>query len=318
MTMKALVTGASGLCGRFLLEFLDRMGIEIHTLSTKTSIDHHYHNQISDILDTEAITEILKSIKPDYIFHLAGVMHANNPLLFYKVNTQFAVTLFYAMERAGIVDSPILIVGTSAEYGIVPSYQLPISEQLPPHPYNHYGISKLAQTLEGLAYYRKNHPVVIVRPFNIIGPCMNKHLVVQSIVRQAVMIKKGIKDPFIDVGNINSKRDFIDVKDVVEIYWRLINSSSAYGEIINICTGESVSIKQILTTIISLSGIEAKIRVKPSLLKSIDIPDHYGSTEKLKSILGYIPKLDLNTSLGAIFEMEMKNESNINGNLSCL
>lgn len=316
--MKALVTGGGGLCGRFLLRYLDTIGIEAHTLSTKSTINHHPHHQISDLLDAEAIKRILKSIKPDYIFHLAGVMHTGNPSIFYKVNTQFAVTIFYAMEKADIVNSPILIVGTSAEYGVVLSHQLPISEELSPHPYNHYGISKLAQTLEGLAYYRKGHPVVIVRPFNIIGPNMNKHLVVQNIVSQIAMIKKGIKEPVIEVGNLNSKRDFIDVRDVVEIYWKLINSPSAYGEIINICTGESVSIKQILTTLTSLTQVEAEIRVKPSLLKPIDIPDHYGNTAKLKRILGYVPSLDIKASLSLILQEEIKNELFFNYNLPCI
>jgi GDP-4-dehydro-6-deoxy-D-mannose reductase len=131
---------------------------------------------------------------------------------------------------------------------------------------------------------------------------MHKNLVVQSFAAQIVKIMKGQAGPVIDVGNLESTRDFIDVEDVVRIYWQLVNSPSAYGEIINVCTGSGTSISDILSKLIALSGVNAKVEIDHSRFKPLDIPEHFGSTEKLKRIIGYVPNIDLDISLARILE----------------
>lgn len=299
--MSVLVTGAGGFCGRHLTSFLRDQGVKVHTLSPGDSIapDHH---RIIDITDADALARVLKLIQPDYIFHLAGIACSTDPALFYRVNTQYAACLLYAMERTGLDDRPVLLIGTSAEYGIVSKSQLPISEDLPPHPYNHYGISKLAQTFEGLAASRSGRPVVIVRPFNIIGRGMPEYLVVQSFAKQIIRIMEGQIAPVIEVGNLRSSRDFIDVSDVVRIYWQIIQKPAAYGEIINICSGRPVIMDELLSKLIELSGISIEARPNPSYFKPIDIPEHYGSTEKLQRIIGFASGVSLDVSLRCILK----------------
>lgn len=299
--MKALVTGAGGFCGRHLSPYLETHGVEVHALSSRagTSIRHHW---VPDTTDVAALTEVVGSVRPDFVFHLAGVSHSADPSLFYRINVEYGVAVLFALERAGLPDRPVLLAGSSAEYGMVSERQLPIREDLPPFPYNHYGISKLAQTLEGLSASRKNRPIVIVRPFNIVGAGMPEHLVVQSFSRQITDIMKGQIPPVIEVGNLGSVRDFIDVKDVVRIYWKLIQTPSSYGEVVNVCSGKGISIHDMLRKLIERSGMTIEVRAVPSRFKAIDVPLHYGSREKLERILGNMPVTGLDEMLRSVLE----------------
>ena len=297
--MKALITGAGGFCGRHLTDFLIQQGVEVHTMGIgKREIPTHH--QISGVTSVGELSEIVRKVSPDYIFHLAGTSQAIDPIKYYLVNTQYAAALLSAIESAGITNSPVLLAGTSAEYGEVNSGQLPIHEETVPKPYSHYGISKLAQTLQGLAASRKNIPVVIARPFNIIGPGMPHHLVVQSFATQIVRISKKQDIPVIHTGNLESSRDFIDVGDLVKIYWDLIRAPSAMGEVVNVCTGKGVVIRQILEKLIEWSGEPIEISLDLKRMKAIEIDVHYGSTWKMEQLLGYRASLNLEQSLNRI------------------
>ncbi len=299
--MKALLTGAGGFCGRHLMSYLEKQGVEVHTLSSRTFGESPRHHVI-DLNNVSAMTSALVSVQPDYVFHLAGISHASDPALFYQVNTQYAVRLLYAMEQASLGDRPALLVGTSAEYGLVSAEQLPIREDLQPRPYNHYGISKLAQTLEGLSAAGKGRHVVVVRPFNIIGAGMPEHLALQSFARQVAEIKKGLIPPVIEVGNLESSRDFIDVHDSTEIYWRLVRTPSAWGEVINVCSGRETNIGYLLSRLVDMAGISIEVRTNPSRFKQIDVKSHYGSVEKMRRVLGIMPMTSLDASLESVLK----------------
>jgi GDP-4-dehydro-6-deoxy-D-mannose reductase len=299
--MKVLVTGAGGFCGRHLSRYLQEEDIEVHAISSK-DLSKPYHHYVPDVTDVRALAEALSSMKPDYIFHLAGVSHSPDPTLFYRINAEFAVGLLEALRTVGLDKCPILLTGTSAEYGMVSTEDLPILEDFPPRPYNHYGISKLAQTLAGFSASREGLPVVVVRPFNIIGPGMPVHYVIQSFALQIAKILKGELPPVIEVGNLKSSRDFVAVEDVVKVYWKLIRSPSAYGEVVNVCTGRSTVIETLLTKLIELAGIKIDVKIDPLRLKAVDVPEHYGSIEKLERMIGNIPITNLDEALSHILE----------------
>jgi GDP-4-dehydro-6-deoxy-D-mannose reductase len=299
--MKALLTGADGFCGRHLSRHLAQQGVEVITLGA-AEIPYQYDHRINDISRPEEFTKVLGSTRPDYIFHLAGVASSPDPGLFYRVNVQYASSLLEAADRAGLKECRILLVGTSAEYGEINKSDLPITEDLRPRPYNHYGISKLAQTFAGLAACRKGLRVVVARPFNIIGPGMPGYLVVGSFADQVSKIIRGELRPVVETGNLESARDYIYVNDVVGIYWKLANSAAAVGEVVNVCTGKGVVIRDILSKLVELSGTNIEIKTDPARLKPIDIPVHYGSTEKQKKITGISPELNLDEALKRIME----------------
>ncbi|MEM9681010.1 MAG: NAD-dependent epimerase/dehydratase family protein [Bacteroidota bacterium] len=282
-----MITGAGGFCGGYLIPYLHERGLEVYTLGMKpVSNKHHY---LTDIADLSYLVSLIQSIKPQYIFHLAGVTISQTPALFYEVNAVYAATLLHALEIAGYEDCPVLLVGTSAEYGLVNQEQLPINEAMPANPYSHYGISKLSQTLMGLALSKRGRPLVMVRPFNIIGCGMPEYLSIQSFVKQIADIIHGRQLPILKVGNLSSSRDFIDIKDVVEAYWKLIQEKDAYGQIINICSGQDIVIRDILLKLVELSGLDIEIQITSNRVKSIDVPVHYGDPEKLRGLIGCSP-----------------------------
>lgn len=303
--MKALVTGAGGFCGSHLTRYLEHQGVEVHTMGERPARRERHH-QVHRVTDIDALERAVRLSDPDYIFHLAGVMVSPDPLEFYRVNTQVAVGLLKALANAGYADRPVLLVGTAAEYGVVSDGDLPIPETLQPRPYNHYGISKLAQTLEGLAENRAGRPVAVVRPFNLIGPGMPEHLVLRSFALQIARIVRGAAAPVITVGNLGASRDFVDVRDAVALYWRALQNPECYGEILNICTGRGTVVADALRALIRLAGVETEVRTEASRLKAVDVPAHYGSTAKLTRLLGPLTMRPLDSSLTDVLHDAME------------
>ncbi len=303
--MRALVTGGGGFSGRHLISHLEEQGVEVHTVGVR-GLDRPRHYRVSDITDVKVLSGAVKAAQPDQVYHMAGLMRSNDPAEFYRVNVVFALALLGALAEAGFGSCPALLVGTSAEYGLVTEQDVPITEDMHPRPYNHYGISKLAQTLEGLASAMSGRPVAIVRPFNLIGPGMPDHLVVQSFAGQIAAIMKGVIPPVIEVGNLSNSRDFVDVREAVRAFREVLGRPEAYGQIVNICSGAGTLIRDMLTTLTGFAGVDIEVRVKTALVKTVDIPVHYGSTRKLRAIAGFVPSLPIEASLRLILEETLK------------
>lgn len=297
--MKALVTGAGGFCGQHLVRYLQAQGVETHTIGPRQVAGLYHYVQP---LDLDNLTTLIDEIKPHYVFHLAGVSVAQDFASYYSINVVYAANLLQALALTAQTDCSILLVGTSAEYGTVEAQELPIAETTPPRPYSHYGVSKLAQTQLGLLLSRAGCRLTVVRPFNIIGSGMPDHLVIQSFARQAAEIYQGSRSPILNVGNLDSSRDFIAVNDVVRIYWQLVQTPAAQGEVINVCSGKATVIRELLTQFIATTGLTIDIQVDPKRYKPIDVPVHYGDATKLHGILGNLPYEDLETTLTQIWQ----------------
>jgi GDP-4-dehydro-6-deoxy-D-mannose reductase len=297
---RVLITGVNGFCGRHLANYLTAQAVEVYGISRVSSSPREY--RLPEPVSVSTLCPIILVARPHYVFHLAGVTAADEPATFYHVNTAYAANLLRALEKSGYRNCPVLLVGSAAEYGEVTNEQLPITESHTPRPYSHYGISKLAQTQLGLAEARSTRPVIIVRPFNIIGAHMPAHLVVQSLALQIADILWRRRSSAVRVGNLQSARDFVDVADVVEVYWRLIQAPAAYGEIFNVCSGIPVKISDVLSKMIELVNADIEIEVDPSRFKPVDIPLHYGSPEKLLRFLDCRLNTSLESSLKRILE----------------
>ncbi len=298
--MKTLITGASGFLGQHLLQLLVKNDIEIHTIDLKPcSIGIQHNVSLSNVSD---LKNTLTAIEPDYIIHLAGIAHAADINTYYTINTSFAANLISAVKAWGNFSCPMILTGTSAEYGRIDKDELPITEDTPTRPYDHYGISKLAQTLMGIREARDGLPLIMIRPFNIIGPGMPSHLALQSFVRQITKIIKKEAEPVIETGDLSTSRDFVDVRDVADAIWRLITSPSAYGEVINICTGTDIKISDLLDRFIAIANVNVEIQTAPHRIKNVDIPVHFGSNEKLRRLTGFTPKRDLGTTLRDVLD----------------
>lgn len=299
--IRALLTGSGGFCGRHLSAYLADQGVDVRTMGSGKSVSTR-HFRIDDVTDIDGLARVLEASQPDFIFHLAGMTVSADPVLMYRINTEYAVALLRAIRIADHSACAVMLVGTSAEYGMVTAKELPIREDLPAFPYNDHGISKLAQTFAGLAAAKEGLKVVVVRPFNIIGPGMPRHLVLQSFASQVACIMKGEMPPVISTGNLKSSRDFIDVMDAVRIYWELIRKQPAYGQIVNVCTGKPTFINSLLARLIEFSGMNMEIRPDPARFKPIDVPEHYGSLEKLHQLIVPFEPTSLDVSLERVLD----------------
>ncbi len=299
--MRALVTGATGFMGRHLCRHLERLGLEVHTAG-RAGAPSARHHPLADVTSTRAVAEVVTTAAPDVVFHLAGVAQADEPAELYRVNVGFAVTLLAALEAAGLADRPLLVVGTAAEYGLVRPEDLPIAEDCPARPCGHYGASKLAQTEAALAAARAGRPVVVARPFNVIGPGMPEHVVLQSVAAQLARIARGEQPPVLALGNLESRRDFVDVQDAAGAFVQLVLCPAARGEIVNVCSGRPVRISDLVARAVALSGVDVTVRQERARLKALDVPDAYGTNAKLRRLIGDLPALELDASLARILE----------------
>jgi GDP-4-dehydro-6-deoxy-D-mannose reductase len=293
-----LVTGAGGFCGRHLVRHLEQSGVDVHTVGPAVSSRNHHH---ADRFDATALRHAVARSAPSYVMHVAGVSSGSDIPAYYSANTWYAASLFQALESAG-ANCPVLLVGTSAEYGPVTAEQLPITEETVPRPCSHYGISKLAQTQMAMAVAACARAVVVVRPFNIIGPGMPEHGAVQSFARQVADIIRKRREPVVNVGNLESSRDLVSVDDAVAAWWGLIRTPGAYGQVVNICTGRETTMSDVLAMLVAEAGVPIEVRAEPGRLKRIDTPRHVGSNDKLRALLGVCPQERVRSTLRRILD----------------
>ncbi len=243
------------------------------------------------------IKELFYKYRPDYIINFAGIFGSGkNSGIMEEVNYFIPKAILDAASDRSVYIKKILLVGSAAEYGR-PEY-LPIDENHPINPVNYYGFTKSLQTYYARYLIRYwNLPVVIVRPFNLLGIGMSDNLVVQSFINR---IKETI-DGKISVGNIESRRDFLSIYDAVRAYRDILVSDSVIGEY-NVSSGKSVAVKDILDVLIRKSGKNIEYVVDKVYLRKNDVREIYGSYEKLEASINWKPVYELNTILEEMWE----------------
>ncbi|MGC6585148.1 GDP-mannose 4,6-dehydratase [Paenibacillus sp. Dod16] len=304
--MKALITGVSGFVGRYLAQNLVNHGYEVWGTSREVPSSMLGDVRILEMnfSDKEAITKVMDQVKPDVIFHLSGQSsvqyswsHINET---FQSNVMDAIGLFEAVKDSSIRSRVrIISIGSSEEYGLVKD--LPIVEDADTNPGNPYGLSKL--TLSKLIHsYCSIHEMNIIhaRAFNHIGPGQALGFVTSDFANQLIKIELGKAEPVISVGDLSSKRDFTDVRDIVEAY-RLLAEKGKAAEVYNVCSGKCVSIQDILTLLVSFSSKPIEVVVNKDKLRPNNVPEYYGSNHKLMETTGWTPSISLENSLRDIF-----------------
>jgi GDP-4-dehydro-6-deoxy-D-mannose reductase len=291
--MKALVTGATGFSGRHLVERLQAEGIEVYGVS-------HRSEALSvrriDVTSNAAWESVLRTVRPDFVFHLAGVAYAKTWTEFAAFNTLAAAALFDGVVAAGHSPRAILVVGSAAEYGIVPEAALPVSEGYSPSPRTAYGATKYAQTVLALEAAARGLRVIVARPTNIIGPGMPVGTALGSFARQLREIELGRHPPVLKVGNLTTSRDLLDARDVADLYVRLAKHESFAG-IVNVGAGTQHEIRTVLDRLIDEFGVRVSIETDPARLRGVDIPRFVASTDRLTEVLGPRDTIPLARSL---------------------
>lgn len=306
---KALITGINGFVGSHLAPYLLKSGIEVHGTTkpgTETPSTENMTFHAADIMDFKRMQEIIEEISPDYVFHLAALTSPGesfkNPAETVSNNIVGQINILEAVRDAKLAETKILVVSSAEVYGKVDEKDLPIDEETPYNPMSPYSVSKVAQDLLGLQYFNsyKMH-TIRVRPFNHIGPRQAPFFVVPAFAKQIAEIEKGIKEPVLMVGNLEAKRDFTDVRDVVKAYLLLMDKGQ-YGDVYNIGSGKSHRIGDILDTLLSFSKVKITVKQDPALMRPSDVPDHVCNPSKIENLTGWKREIDLNTSLKDVLD----------------
>ena len=283
--MNALLTGASGFVGRNLIEFLLSKKVNVYTIG-RYAVEGVEHYPLPELWCNDDLVNIIREVKPDFLFHLAGNRRLEGLREMFNINTYLGACLLNALTISGFNNrTKCLFFGSAAEYGLVTAADLPLSETFLCKPYNDYGICKLAQTHYVSAWLCSGGRVTVVRPFTILGKQMPVTMAIGSFVSQVLNISNKGGQGVLHTGNLNISRDFVDVSDVVSICWELINIDDANGEVINICSGRALELKKIVDYMIQLSGFEIKVEIDKDRLRTIDIDSHYGDNRKLLKLL---------------------------------
>ncbi len=300
---KALIVGVAGFVGSHLVRELMKDGsMKIH--GTKLPSQQLFMENVQmhdlDILHKEEIVSLLFEIRPDYIFHLAAQSSVSvawkNPDFTVDVNVKGAIYLMDAVREL-FYKPRMLLIGSGEEYGHVRGDEVPIIEECHLRPGNIYAATKVCQNMIGSIYAKAyDMNLVMVRSFNHIGPGQAPIFVVSDFCRQAALIEAGLKEPVMYVGNLDAKRDFTDVRDVVRAYALLIQRGKA-GETYNVGSGHACAIREVLDQILSLAVVNIRVETDQNKIRPVDVPVIEADISKLYQATGWTPAIPLAQTL---------------------
>lgn len=315
MAKTILVTGASGFAGSYLGEYLLSISNDAvyGTYLSEESLTPlvHLKEKINfihvDLTQKEAVETLIEQVKPDTIYHLAAFASPSKsfdtPLDTLMNNITSEVHLLEAIRKMRLTNTKILIVSSADIYGRVPKESLPITEDTLYYPTTPYAVSKIAQDYLALQYYFSyTMRIIRARPFNHIGPRQLPHFVVSSFAQKIARIEKGKSQKEISVGNLSSRRDFTDVRDIVRAYTLLIEKGKA-GDAYNIGSGKSYLVRDVLDMLLSFATVkDIQIVENKDLFRISDTPDRVCDYTKIQKETGWEPKISLAKSLKEILD----------------
>lgn len=274
--MKALIIGAGGFVGGYLIRELNNYGYEVHaTHLPSETIKDNCCRHVLDIMKKDDIIKLFNEVRPDIIYHLAAqssvALSWKKPQLTAEINIIGSINVLEALREAE-KDMRLILIGSGEEYGFINENACPIKESENLNPSNIYAVSKACAGMIGKIYHRAyNKDIIIVRAFNHSGAGQAEMFVISDFCKQIAEIEKGLKPPEISTGNLSAKRDFTDVHDIVRAY-RLLGEKGISGKTYNVGRGKAVSIEYILNTAISLSEVKITHVTDPERLRASDIP----------------------------------------------
>ena len=305
---RVLVTGVTGFAGSHLVDYmLSRGDCEIFgILRWRSPTDNigHFMDRITlvecDLRDASSTRDTLEAVRPEWIFHLAAQSFVptswSAPTESLTTNILGQVNLFEAVRRLGM-KCRIQLACSSEEYGMVLPDEVPIKETNPLRPLSPYAVSKVAQDMLGYQYWMSwKVDSVRTRGFNHEGPRRGPVFVASDFAKQIADIEKGRRAPVVNVGNLDAKRDFSDVRDMVRAYWLALEKCEP-GDVYNICTGRSWTIRELLDILLSMTQTKIEVRQDPARLRPSDVPVLLGDNSKFVKATGWKPTIPFEQTL---------------------
>jgi len=314
---RALITGATGFVGSHLIEYLlaetdDAVFACRRSRSNLENVAHLSDPRLTwvetEITDSLSMDQAISDTRPDAVFHLAAISFVpqswREPEQTFRVNTQGTINLLESVRRyvRNGGETRVLIIGSSEEYGLVFPNEVPITEDNPLRPLSPYGVSKVAEDLLGFQYHRSyGLHIVRSRAFNHTGPRRGAQFATSNFAFQVAECEAGVREPVIRVGNLEAKRDFTDVRDIVRGYHLAVLKGEP-GEVYNLCSGRSVSLRWVLDTLLARSRVKPRIEVDPDRLRPSDVPILQGDHNKFTKATGWEPKIPLEQTLADLLD----------------
>jgi GDP-4-dehydro-6-deoxy-D-mannose reductase len=285
---RVLVTGADGFVGRHLIAHLVESGDEVR------GIDREH-----DVTNEATMRDVFDDVRPEVTYHLAALTHVGDS---WEHASEFTRVNVVGTQRvldasfAAVPESMTLIVSSSEVYGVVREEDLPLRESFRVAPANPYSSSKVeAERVAHEAFRTRSQRVIVARPFNHLGPGQAASFVVPALATRLLDARDAGEDE-IAVGELSTRRDFSDVRDVVRAY-RLLAQLGATGEVYNVASGHDVAIKDIARQLVDAIAPHVRLVEDSTLLRPVEIPISRGSFEKLNDATGWSPSIPLHVSL---------------------
>lgn len=311
---KVLITGVTGFAGSHLVDYLlTRNDCEIHGIwrwrSRTENIEHLKPGQITlhecDLRDATSTFDTIDKVRPDWIFHLAAQSFVPTswvaPTESLTTNILAQLNIFEAVRRLGL-KTRIQLACSSEEYGMVYPDEVPIRETNPLRPLSPYAVSKVGQDMLGYQYWMSwKVDSVRTRGFNHEGPRRGPVFVASDFAKQIADIEKGRRAPVLHVGNLDAKRDFTDVRDMVRAYVLALEKCEP-GEVYNICRGQCWTIRETLDMLLAHTTASIEVKQDPARLRPSDVQILLGDNSKFVKQTGWQPTIPFEQTLRDMLE----------------
>lgn len=278
---RALVTGAAGFTGRYLVQELEQHGWEVWGVghAPQQGLANY---RVADLDDYAQLHLAVQEIAPHAVFHLAAIAFVGHgsPLDFYRVNVGGSRNLLQALASLPKVPESVLLASSANVYGNTAEGKL--SEATPLNPANDYAVSKSAMEMMARLWMDKL-PIVITRPFNYTGVGQSRDFLIPKIVDHFRR-----KSPQIELGNLQVWRDFSDVRDVVRAY-RLLADRRVTGTVVNVGSQQLNSLQEVLEKCVRLTGHEMQVQVNPAFVRANEVKTLCADTSRLEALIGDRP-----------------------------
>jgi GDP-4-dehydro-6-deoxy-D-mannose reductase len=306
--VRYLITGCFGFVGAHLVRHLRLVDpaaeiIALDRHAAPPGFPEVTRSYELDLLEEAALSDVFAREQPERLVHLASFSSVGfsweNPVESFKNNTNIFLAVLEQVRRCSR-HTRVLSVGSSDEYGLVRSDELPLRETSPLRPLSPYAVARVAQEHLGEVYVRGfGLDIVSTRSFNHIGPGQSPTFVVSALAKQFAELARG-KRASIAVGTTSVVRDFLDVRDVVGAYTALLERGTR-GEVYNICSGRGASIANVIDMLATIAEVKPAITVDPALLRPVENELVVGAHDKITQAIGWRPTHTLEESLRAVY-----------------
>lgn len=308
--VRILITGVSGFVGSHLSTHLlaTRPDTELHGTVFGDRPDHLSPAIICHALnlrDEQDTLKLIADVRPEQIYHLAAsaVVHRSfdSPWETIENNVRAQLNVLLGCITARIAPR-ILIVSSGEVYGVDQDAERPTPEAAPMRPANPYGVSKVTQDMLGLQYFLSHRlPIMRARPFNHIGPGQHTGFVASDFASQIAKIEVGLQEPVMRVGELSAERDFTDVRDIARAY-RLIVERGTPGEVYNVATGRTHSIRFLLDTLLGYTSARIEVQSNATTVHSSGVLRSWGDATRLRQATGWQPSIPLEDTLRDVLD----------------